>query len=304
MNEGWIKIYYKMLDWEWIDDPYVVSLWLRILLSTNVKDKKWRGQTIKRGQWLTSIHSIADQTGWSRNTVKRMIRILENSNQITTETDLNGIIITVVNFGKYQTKNGSINDLSSVKSGSMNDPLNNNSRSVNDPQADPLPDPPTGSANDPNLRYIEDKNIRREDNIKNKKLRAGENLGIFENVKLSDIDIERIRMNFAAEGLDDNFILRCIDKLSSFLHEGNGSHYKSHAAAITLWVKTSVLEDDRRTGKAQQRYQQQTQPSSMQLTEDEKRQIWARLSEKDKQEYLDTHDGLTPWQYDEQHGTN
>lgn len=285
-----------MLDWEWMGDPYVAVFFVRLLLSVNSKEKKWQGRIIRRGQILTSFRKLAEETNWHPSTIRRVIQCLCETGEIKVESDKNGTLITVVNFGKYQPQSVSSNDTPTVKSVLSSD---TSSDTPSDTPNDTPSDTPSDTHNK-NSKNI----ILQEDNIKNKKLRAGENLGIFENVKLSDSDIERIRMNFATEGLDDNFILRCIDKLSSFLHEGNGSHYKSHAAAITLWVKTSVLEDDRRTGKAQQRYQQQTQPSSMQLTENEKRQIWARLSDKDKQEYLDTHDGLTPWQYDEQHGTN
>ena len=150
MTEGWIKIYYKMLDWEWMDDPYVVTLWVRILLNANQKERKWHGLTVKRGQWLTSVHHIAEQTGWSRNTIKRILRILEQSNQITVETSNNGVLITVTNYGKYQ-----------CKSGSNADPLNNNGGSTNDPQGDPLHDPLPDPLADPYLRSIERKKERK-----------------------------------------------------------------------------------------------------------------------------------------------
>jgi hypothetical protein len=292
MNEGWIKIYYKMLDWEWMDDPYVVALWVRILLNANQKEKKWHGLTVKRGQWITSVHHIAEQTGWSRNTIKRILRILEQSNQITIDTGSNGVIITVTNYGKYQNKGGSNNDL---QGDPLADPL---ADQQGDLQGDPLADP--------NIRSIDSKKERKKENIiYTHNAREGDfkTYGTFNNVKLTDGDLEDLRIAFAGEGLPPDFLNRAIDKLSAYMAQ-EGRNYNNHRAAIMNWAKTAVLEDDRKTGKAQQRYQQQTQPSSMQLTENEKRQIWARLSDKDKQEYLDTHDGLTPWQYDEQHGTN
>ena len=281
MNEGWIKIYYKMLDWEWMDDPYVVALWVRILLNTNQRERKWHGVTVKRGQWLTSVHHIAEQTGWSRNTVKRILRILEQSKQISVETGNNGVLITVTNYGKYQSKGGS-----------NADPLNNPSGSINDPQGDPLPDPQGDPLADPYLRIIDSKKERKkENNTHTQDAREGDfkTYGIFNNVKLTDGDIEELNIAFAGEGLPPGFIDRAIDKLSSYMAQ-EGRNYANHRAAIMNWAKTAVLEDDRKTGKAQQRQPQQNDPYAAE------RMVWASMSTQDQQEYLNNHGGKYPWQ--------
>ena len=270
MADSWIKLHRKMLDWEWMGDPYVAVFFVRLLLSVNAKEKKWQGRIIRRGQILTSFRKLAEETNWHPSTIRRVIHCLCETGEIKVESDKNGTLITVVNFGKYQPQSVSSNDTPTIKGVLSNDTLNSTPSD-------------THNKNSKNI-------ILQEDNIKNKKLHAGENLGIFENVNLSDADIERIRMNFASEGLDDDFILRCIDKLSSFLHEGNGAHYKSHAAAITLWVKTSVLEDDRRTGRTKQRQPQQDDPFAAE------RMVWASMSTQDQQEYLNNHGGKYPWQ--------
>lgn len=281
MNEGWIKIYYKMLDWEWMDDPYVVALWVRILLNTNQRERKWHGVTVKRGQWLTSVHHIAEQTGWSRNTVKRILRILEQSKQISVETGNNGVIITVTNYGKYQSKGGS-ND----------DPLNKPNGSNDDPQGDPLPDPLPDPLADPYLRIIDSKKERKkENNTHTQDAREGDfkTYGTFNNVKLTDGDIEKLNVEFAGEGLPPGFLDRAIDKLSAYMAQ-EGRNYANHRAAIMNWAKTAVLEDDRKTGKAQQRQPQQNDPYAAE------RMVWASMSTQDQQEYLNNHGGKYPWQ--------
>ena len=134
-TNGWIKIHRKLLDWEWADDPYMLCFWIRLLLTVNEKDKKHHGNVIKRGQLLTSIHQISDTLGWSRNTVKRILKHLSDCKQIKVESNSQGTLITVINFGKYQDRGGSDSgSLSGSTSGSIDEPQDNISGSNNEPQ--------------------------------------------------------------------------------------------------------------------------------------------------------------------------
>ena len=294
MNEGWIKIYGKIVDWEWYGDPNMVATWLHLLISANWKDKNWRGTTVKRGQLVTSIAQLSQAIGQSEWQTRTCLERLENSKQIIKQTTNKFSIITICNYDSYQCS-----DETTTQTTHKQD----HNQLTNNPQANPQT---THKQPTTPIDYIDSKiNKKIDNNTHTHDAREGDfkTYGTFNNVKLTDWDIEDLRIAFAGEGLPPDFLNRAIDKLSAYMAQ-EGRNYNNHRAAIMNWAKTAVLEDDRKTGKAQQRYQQQSQPSSMQLTEDEKRQIWARLSEKDKQEYLDTHDGLTPWQYEEQYGTN
>ena len=83
-----------------------------------------------------------------------------------------------------------------------------------------------------------------------------------------------------------------IDELSCKLADGTFDS-RNHYATLHYWLSYS-----RNNGKINQA----SPTSSMQLTDDEVRDIWNRSSEKDRKEYLDTHEGMTPWQYEQQHG--
>ena len=116
-------------------------------------------------------------------------------------------------------------------------------------------------------------------------------MGIFQNVKLTDSDLERIRVNFATEGLGQDFVDRCVDKLSAYMAQ-NGTRYDNHAAAILSWVKAAVLEEDIKTGKAKPK---PAAMSSKTETNEEFiiRVAWEAMTAKEKQDYLDTHNGQT-----------
>lgn len=105
MNEGgWVKLYYSLLEWEWAGDPNMVALWVHLLLSANYEDKRWKGIVIRRGQFVTSLHSLTEQTGISIRSLRTCLERLKQTGEIEEKTTNRFRIITICNFGSYQAK--------------------------------------------------------------------------------------------------------------------------------------------------------------------------------------------------------
>ena len=85
MDNGWIKLHRKFLEWEWFDKPEMVQLFIFLLLSANHADNDWRGMTIKRGQLVTSYASIKEKTGLSVQTIRTCIRRLKSTSELTSK---------------------------------------------------------------------------------------------------------------------------------------------------------------------------------------------------------------------------
>lgn len=100
--ERWVKIYDKLLDWEWWDNPLMVKAWLYILLSANPKQKAWKGIVIERGQFVTSQSKMADIISCNRKTVRKILSRLVHSGQIIVSVDKSKTIISVCNYDNYQ----------------------------------------------------------------------------------------------------------------------------------------------------------------------------------------------------------
>ena len=100
--ERWVKIYDKLLDWEWWDNPLMVKAWLYILLSANPKQKAWKGMVIERGQFVTSQSKMADIISCNRKTVRKILSRLVHSGQIIVSVDKSKTIISVCNYDNYQ----------------------------------------------------------------------------------------------------------------------------------------------------------------------------------------------------------
>ena len=102
--EGWIKIHRKMLDWEWYNDNNTKILFLHLLLTANHKEKKWRGQIIKRGQKITSIQHLAEETRLSVRQVRTSLDKLKSTHEITIKTTNKNTLVTIEKYNDYQGK--------------------------------------------------------------------------------------------------------------------------------------------------------------------------------------------------------
>lgn len=102
MVKGWIKLHRSMLDWEWYEDVSTTRVFIHLLLTANHKDKKWKGTVIKRGQLVTSIRHLAEETKLSSPTVQRCLKKLEKTGEIKRKSTSKYTLIEVVNFTKFQ----------------------------------------------------------------------------------------------------------------------------------------------------------------------------------------------------------
>ena len=105
MSTGWIKLHRKILDWEWYDDPKTFRLFIHCLLKANHKDKKWRGNNINRGSFITSLSNLSLETGLSLQQVRTCLDKLESTNEINKASTSVNTCITIINYDDYQSDN-------------------------------------------------------------------------------------------------------------------------------------------------------------------------------------------------------
>lgn len=108
-SQGWIKLDRQILDcWIWTEpEPFSKrDAWIDLLLLANHRDAKttFDGKliTIKRGQRLTSVRTLAERWSWGRTKVLNFLRILEEDKMILREADSRKTLITIVNYTKFQ----------------------------------------------------------------------------------------------------------------------------------------------------------------------------------------------------------
>lgn len=103
LENGFIKLYRSLLKWEWYDDPVTKCLFIHLLLTVNIKRTHWRGITIEAGSRFCSEESLARELNFSRQQVRTGISHLINTGEITRTKYPKFSVISVVNWGQYQT---------------------------------------------------------------------------------------------------------------------------------------------------------------------------------------------------------
>lgn len=104
MEKGWICLHRRFLDWEWYEDMAVRIFFIHCLLRANHTTNKWRGYTIKAGQFITSLNHLAKETGLTERQIRTCIKKLKSTNDIDTQTTNRNTMIIIKNWNKWQTE--------------------------------------------------------------------------------------------------------------------------------------------------------------------------------------------------------
>jgi len=102
MNQGYIRLYRSLEDWEWIDDPVMFYFWGRILLMANWEDRRWHGKVIQRGSFVTTIASLASKLRLSVKQVRTCLDRLKKGKEISVCTANNYTHVTICKYDDYQ----------------------------------------------------------------------------------------------------------------------------------------------------------------------------------------------------------
>ena len=104
-----IKIDRKILEWEYYGNVNTFKLFIHLLLTANVKDKKWEGITIKRGELVTSLKNLSQQTGLTLQQVRTALDNLISTKTVTNNSHSKFRIISIKNYDSYQSYNKVVN---------------------------------------------------------------------------------------------------------------------------------------------------------------------------------------------------
>lgn len=102
-DNEFIKVFRKLLNWEWYTDVNTKTLFLHCLLKANWKPGTWHGYKYERGQFITSLPSLARETGLSIKEVRTALNHLKATGEVADWHDNKIRIITVVSFDRFQT---------------------------------------------------------------------------------------------------------------------------------------------------------------------------------------------------------
>lgn len=102
MNQGFITLHRKLLEWEWWDDHNTTRLFIYLLLKANHKDNQWQGIVIHRGELVTSHPKLSKNTGLSVQNIRTSLNRLKSTRELTVKKTNKYSIISITNYDQYQ----------------------------------------------------------------------------------------------------------------------------------------------------------------------------------------------------------
>ena len=105
--DGWIKVHRKMLENEIVcKDADHLAVWIYLLLNATHKAyQTYFGNgivTLNPGELKTGRKAIATALGIKETKVERILKLLENAQQIGQQTNSRGRVISILNWHEYQ----------------------------------------------------------------------------------------------------------------------------------------------------------------------------------------------------------
>jgi hypothetical protein len=112
MNRGYIKIWRKIQDWEWYDEPLTLWFFIHLIFMANWENKRWHGTEVKRGQFISSIEGLRlsyrigkRKCRMSTKEVRVQLDRLIGTNELAKEGTSKFTLFNIVNYNKYQDIN-------------------------------------------------------------------------------------------------------------------------------------------------------------------------------------------------------
>lgn len=136
MSSGWIKLHRGLLDWEWYDDINTRCLFIHCLLRANHADKTWRGITIKRGSFFTSLDTLAKETGLSASQLRTALKKLNSTSEMTSKGQATGRMISISNYDLYQGDDKQLSKPVTSQSQASDKPVTTNKNDKNENKED------------------------------------------------------------------------------------------------------------------------------------------------------------------------
>lgn len=102
MEEGYVRVYRKMLDSAVMDDDWLCRLWMWCLLRANYKDSQFKGQTIPAGSFVCGRVSAAERLGVSQSKFHRGLHKLQELGQVELNVNCKWTCVSLCNWRTYQ----------------------------------------------------------------------------------------------------------------------------------------------------------------------------------------------------------
>ena len=100
--KGFIKLHRQIMEWEWYQDANTKAVFIHLLLNACYDECRFMGQSVERGQYMTSLSRLARDLNLSVRQVRTALTRLEKTGEIDTQPTNKSTLVTISNYGSYQ----------------------------------------------------------------------------------------------------------------------------------------------------------------------------------------------------------
>ena len=224
--QGWLQLHRELMDkaiWK-TSTPEQKTILITLLMMANHKESEWewRGERfhIQPGQCITSLVGIAERAGKGISTqnVRTALKRFEKYGFLKDDPTNKNRLITIVNWGFYQSLGCQTNKLSNKR-------LTGDQQNLNNQQ--------TPNKNDKNF-----KNALKEDDRESRILNLLTQNNLIESEKIPLTIMEDINHIIYHSGFDDPYSM--IDEAIKDSARGNGRTWKYVYNKLNLWRKQEI----------------------------------------------------------------
>ena len=99
---GYIRLYRKLLDWEWFNDGNTLKLFIYLLLTAYFKPARRNGFEIQPGQTIITFRKTCQQIGLTMREFRTSFGHLIATHEVTHITTHHYTLVTITNWASYQ----------------------------------------------------------------------------------------------------------------------------------------------------------------------------------------------------------
>lgn len=150
IENGYIRLHRTLTGWRWYKDGNVLRLWLHLLLNANYAPSEFQDKIIGRGEQVTSLKALSDDTGLSVQEVRTALGKLKRTGEILVNSNRHFTIVSILNYDKFQSdsadKQQTVNTQSTNKQQTVNSQSTTSEKEKKAKNTIPPCIPPTASA--------------------------------------------------------------------------------------------------------------------------------------------------------------
>ena len=101
-TNGYVKIFRKILDWQWYNKDYMLRVWIYLLMNARHDNGNVWGVPLRAGQLVAGRKQMSKDLCLSEQSIRTAINRLKSTNEITVQSTNKYSVITIVNWADYQ----------------------------------------------------------------------------------------------------------------------------------------------------------------------------------------------------------